>query len=79
VRAAIKVSQGNRSGGGGGGGILPRLLDPTGTTRRQVLDSWEELARDEGRGLHSSTFQLNLSHFWRKIHPRHSLIHPETH
>jgi hypothetical protein len=31
-------------------------------------------------GLHSSTFQLNLSHFSHKIHPKHSMdptIHPK--
>jgi len=27
-----------------------------------------------GRGLHSSTFQLNLSHLCRKIQPKHLLI-----
>jgi hypothetical protein len=27
-----------------------------------------------GRGLHSSTFQLNLSRFWHKMHPMHPLI-----
>ena len=32
----------------------------------------------DGRGLHSSTFQLNLSRFWHKIHPRHPLIPPDT-
>jgi len=31
-----------------------------------------------GRGLHSSTFQLNLSRFWHKIHPKHPLIPPNT-
>jgi hypothetical protein len=31
-----------------------------------------------GRGLHSSTFQLNLSHFCRKIHTRHSLKSHDT-
>ena len=35
--------------------------------------------RLRGRGLHSSTFQLNLSRFWHTIHPRHSLIPPDTH
>ena len=29
-----------------------------------------------GMGLHSSTFQLNLSRFRHKIHPRHPLISP---
>jgi hypothetical protein len=33
----------------------------------------------EGRGLHSSTSQLNLSRFWHKIHPGHPLILPDTH
>jgi hypothetical protein len=28
------------------------------------------------RGLHSSTFQHNLSHFWHKIQPQHTLISP---
>jgi len=27
-----------------------------------------------GRGLHSSTSQLNLSRFRRKIHPEHPLV-----
>jgi len=31
-----------------------------------------------GRGLHSSTFQLKLSRFWQKLHPRHPLISPDT-
>jgi hypothetical protein len=31
-----------------------------------------------GRCLHSSTFQLNLSRFWHKIHPEHLLIPPDT-
>ena len=31
-----------------------------------------------GRGLHSSTFQLNLSRFWHKIHPKHPLLPPDT-
>jgi len=31
-----------------------------------------------GRGLHSSTFQLNLSHFSDKVHPRQPLIPPDT-
>ena len=30
------------------------------------------------RGLHSSTVQLNLSHFRHKIHPRHPLLPPKT-
>ena len=25
-----------------------------------------------GKGLHSSTFQLNQSRFWHKIHPTHT-------
>jgi hypothetical protein len=29
-------------------------------------------------GLHSSTFQLNLSRFCHKIHPRHPLMSPDT-
>jgi hypothetical protein len=28
----------------------------------------------DGRGLQSSTFQLNLSRFWHKVHPNHPLI-----
>jgi hypothetical protein len=31
-----------------------------------------------GRGLHSSTFQLNLSQFRHKTHPRHPLIPPNN-
>jgi hypothetical protein len=31
-----------------------------------------------GRGLHSSTFQLNLSRFRFKIHPKHPLLIPDT-
>jgi hypothetical protein len=31
-----------------------------------------------GRGLHSSTFQLNLSRFGHKLHPKHPLITPDT-
>jgi len=31
-----------------------------------------------GRGLHSSTFQLNLSRFSHKIHPSNPLITPNT-
>jgi hypothetical protein len=35
--------------------------------------SWElyqaALGNTRGRGLHSSTFQLNLSRFWHKVHP----------
>ena len=31
-----------------------------------------------GRGLHSSTFQLNLSRFRHKIHPEHPLMPPNT-
>ena len=31
-----------------------------------------------GRDLHSSTVQLNLSHFWHKMHPIHPLIPPNT-
>jgi len=34
--------------------------------------------RAGGRDLHSSTFQLNLSHFWHKIHPRHLLMPHHT-
>ena len=33
----------------------------------------------QGRGLHSSTFQLNLTRFWHTIHPRPPLIPPDTH
>jgi len=32
----------------------------------------------QGRGLHPSTFQLNLSRFWHNIHPKHTLIPPNT-
>ena len=31
-----------------------------------------------GRGLHSSTFQLNLSLFCHKPHPKHPIIAPNT-
>ena len=31
-----------------------------------------------GRGLHSSTSQLNLSRFCHKMHPKHPLIIPDT-
>ena len=31
-----------------------------------------------GRGLHSCTFQLNLSRFGHKVHPGHPLIIPYT-
>ena len=31
-----------------------------------------------GRGLHSSTFQLNLSRFWNEIHPRYASPSPNT-
>jgi len=33
---------------------------------------------DIGRGLHSSTFKLNLSCFCEHIHPTHHLIPPNT-
>ena len=33
---------------------------------------------DCGRDLHSSTFQLNLSRFSHKIHPKHPLISPNS-
>jgi len=33
----------------------------------------------EGRGLSSSTFQLNLSRLRHKMHPRHPMIPPDTH
>jgi len=36
-------------------------------------------AGNSGRGLHSSTFQLNLSRFWHQIHPRDPLITPDPH
>ena len=32
----------------------------------------------QGRGSHSSTSQLNLSRFGHKIHPKQSLIPPNT-
>ena len=32
----------------------------------------------DGTDLHSSTFQLNLSRFRHKIHPRHPLESPDT-
>jgi hypothetical protein len=31
-----------------------------------------------GRGLHSSTSQINLSRFWQQTHPKHSVIPPDT-
>ena len=35
------------------------------------------LRNNEGRGLHSSTSQLNLSRFCHKIHPNPPPIHPK--
>jgi hypothetical protein len=40
--------------------------------------NWVDVHHIPGRGLHSSTFQLNLSQFPHKIHPRHPLIPPST-
>jgi len=46
---------------------------------RSVEDVIEEASKGAfglvavGRGLHSSTFQLNMSRFRPKIHPRHRL------
>jgi len=34
--------------------------------------------RYDGRGLHSSTSQLNLSRFCHKIYPKHPLTSPDT-
>ena len=36
------------------------------------------VVRVSGRGLHSSTFKLNLSRFRYKIHLRHSLMPSDT-
>ena len=36
------------------------------------------LPKDAGRGLHSSTFQLNLSPFRHRIHNEHRLVPPDT-
>ena len=38
----------------------------------------QERALLNGRRLHSSTFQLNLSRFLHKIHPVYPLIPPDT-
>jgi len=35
-------------------------------------------AAPQTRGLHSSTFQLNLSRFRHEIHPNQPVIHPDT-
>jgi len=38
----------------------------------------EERRRPGGRGLHSSTFQLNLRRFRLKIIRKHPQLHPDT-
>jgi len=45
-----------------------------------TVESLDRGARDvpAGRGLHSSTFELNLSHFRQNIHPAHPLLPPDT-
>ena len=44
----------------------------------EYVDRCGALCREAGRGLHSSTFRLNLSRFSHKIHPIHPLISPDT-
>ena len=57
-------------------------LEEGGTKDVSYLDNmgWskEEERGPVGRGLHSSTFLLNLSPFRHDVHPEHSLVTPNT-
>jgi len=46
--------------------------------RRQEKIAKKEQFMTVGRGMHSSTSQLKLSRFFRKIHPRHPFTDPGT-
>jgi len=50
-------------------------LDPL---LRATINKDGDVNNEKGRGLHWSTFQLNLSHFSHKIHPKYPLITPDT-
>jgi len=47
------------------------------TSEERVCIEREDVRR-AGRDLNSSTFQLNLSRFCHKIHPKHPLTPPDT-
>jgi len=57
--------------------VLPQLLHQMSKVanpgfKDQLMDCLEKLSADdslEGKGLHSSTFQLNLTRFRHNIHP----------
>jgi hypothetical protein len=49
-----------------------------GAGARLPLELIYVCARRHGRGSHSSAFQLNVRHFWHTMHPKHTLIPPNT-
>ena len=49
------------------------VLSTLSATHRDMPET-----EDGGRGVHSSTFQLNLSSFGHKIHPEYPLLCPDT-
>jgi len=51
---------------------------PRGNTQKRMQRETNTRIAIRGRGLHSSTFQLDLSPFWHKIHPEHPRIPPAT-
>jgi len=70
----------------GSADLSPAAMFGIDSALRPILKSLASLLGSEpfdasllGRGLHSSTFQLILSHFCLKIHPRHPLMTSDTH
>jgi len=62
----------------GAKGPLALALMANGDGGGGIIESGEGGGGGSGRGLHSSTFQLNLSRFWHKIHPKHPPIPHHT-
>ena len=56
-------------------GLASGTSTGTGRSFHSFVDSWKVPVI---RVLHSSTFQLNLSHFLHKIHCKHPLIPRDT-
>jgi hypothetical protein len=58
--------------------LRPPALRPPGAAVKLAFTPDSHHLLVAGRGLHSSTFQLNLSRFRHKIHPEHPLLTPAT-
>jgi len=60
--------------------FTPMKISLAGRVEKAFMKLIVDTATDKvvGRGLHSSTFQLNLSRFSHKIHPKHPVMPLDT-